>query len=251
MKGILLQVNGQAARLTATTGTLLISHHIALNSPSPLSFSFLFDTTALTWMRNVLPEDGKMTLSLVQDGQQNVLLLARNDMVVFCRSMESPPLTWEHLLLFPHERAFVVSRREFSRAIAPFAALPLKEHQSLALSIEGAVLSMRIVPETDITMHQSSPLHHVGAPEKVTIFADPKQLKQIVTATNTATFHLQIGWFERWEQHEYKRIGFLRIRADQVLLMMSLSRQVRKIQAGAGEKISHEDVATPPQKGGR
>ena len=251
MKGIFLQVHGQAARLTATTGTLLISHHIALNSSSPLSFSFLFETTALTWMRNALPEDGEITLSLTQDGQQNVLLLARNDMVVFCRSMQSPPPTWEHILLLPHEREFVVSRREFSRAIAPFAAQPFKEHQALALSIEGAVLSMRIVPETDIIIHQSSTLQLVGAPapEKVTIFAHPKQLKQIVTATNTATFSLQIGWFERWEQHEYKRIGFLRIRAELCLLMMSLSKQVRKIQGEATEHTFQEKVAQRSQRG--
>ena len=193
MSGILLRVDEREVVLIATTGNILVSHRISLGHPSPLSFSLLFDGKALEWIKKVLPEDGEITLTLAGDGKQNVLLLAMNDWVVFCRSMERTPTTWDHILLSPHETEFVVSRRDFSRALASFAALPLEEHQALALSIEEATLSMRIFPDADITMRQSHVLQLASASGGVTIFADPKQLKQVVSATTASMLCLQIG----------------------------------------------------------
>lgn len=233
MDGILFHVNEQEVALIVATKTHLVSHRISLTYTSPVSCSLLFDGKALNWIKKVLTEDGEVTLSLARDGTQHILLLTMNNRIAFCRSTEKTPIVWEPTLLSPHEIEFTVARKDFSRALAPFAAFPLEKYQVLEIVFDETTLSMRIVPDADIAMYQSQILQNISPPHRGTILVDPKQLKQLVNATTAPLLHVQIGTFERLQKQELKRIDFLRIQAEQSTMIMTLSRLAQKHQPEA------------------
>jgi hypothetical protein len=228
MCGIFVQVEADSIDLTTTNGTTIISHHFSLERPSTRSCSFLLHGQALRWLRNALPKEGEITLSLARDEDPPILLVAMDGWIACCRSMEAIANQWKQILFSTQELEVTVSRQSLFRALTPFAARSLNDAQVMRLSVEDATLSMRLVVDGEIVLHRSIVLQHVGSPTHRSVLVDPKQLKRIVSAMPGTMLQLHIGHIERWEKQKRKRVGFIRVQSAQSTAMMSLSKRVRR-----------------------
>jgi hypothetical protein len=250
MYGILMQVQEGFIELSATTGTMLVCHRIPLENPTPRSFTGLFLGKSLSWIRDALAHDnGNITVILTQDAQtaQSVLLLSMREETWFCRSMDLPsPTSWARTLGLPHETEFLISRGDL-RAPLAFYAETEEASKGLVLRIEGTTLTLSAIASSDELVQREQQLPLVASSADLTLLVNPKQFQRLARQVSGELLQLEVGHFERQEQHETRQIGFLRASSEHVRVMMSLSRtQERWVSLSPQDSSSvREPVSTP------
>jgi hypothetical protein len=226
MYGVLLRLEEHALTLSATTGTMLISHRFLLEEPAPLALARLFEGKALFWMKEALPKKGTIRVALVRDVQTErlLLLLSTTNATWFCRSMDGAcPTHWEEILHQPHEAEFLIRRSELKNPLG-FFAKAAEGSEGVALAAEGTALSISTVASRDETVQVKQILSLVHASTDFRVLANPRQFRRLAGLAEGDVLRLEIGSFVRQEQP----IGFLRASSDQMQVMMSLNREEKR-----------------------
>jgi DNA polymerase III sliding clamp (beta) subunit (PCNA family) len=225
MNGVLFRGDAQTLELIATTGTRLVAYQVPLTQAEGRSFAGLFNGTALSWIKDTLP-DGLMTLSLVWDEHthQPVLFLSAEQMIWFCRSLNAPfPRSWTTILHCAHEAELRIRRQELARALTCFAGSAARYYQALALQVEGTTLWMCPFGVQGTLFQEQREIQLVSASGDLRILINPRQFKRLLHYARGEILSIQIGHFERKTGQACKDIGFLRIPTERTTVMMSLN----------------------------
>ncbi len=239
MYGVLLRLDPHSVTLSATTGTMLISHRFLLEQPTTLSLAGLFEGKVLFWMKEALPKNGTIRFALTRDVQTQrlVLLLSTMNATWFCRSMDAPcPTHWEDILQQPHEAELLIRRGELKDPLK-FLAKAAEGSEGVVFATEGTVLRMSTVASSDHTIHADQTLPLVRSSADFTVLVNPKQFSRLARLASGEMIQLEIGRVVRQEQQGKKEVGFLRASTERIQVMMSLSREEKR---GAPEQLSHQ-----------